>query len=122
MRSYGTFNSRLNLYKKNSLKQKNNETENLNFSINYSMNLSDCFSNKCKKMKKHFSKLKFPTSKDSIDFKFNFYKTLKDLNFTNNINISSSEFFYLRKFKLEKPFKIIDCDKNVGTCLINKDL
>ena len=86
------------------------------------MNLSDCFSNKCKKMRKHFSKLKFPTSKDSIDFKFNFYKTLKDLNFTKIVNISSSEFFYLKKFKVEKPFKIIDCDKNVGICLINTEL
>ena len=60
--------------------------------------------------------------KDSLDFKFNFYKSLKDLSFSTNNNIKSSELYFLKKIKYEKPFKIIDCDKNVGTCFINTKL
>ena len=81
--------------------------------------LSDLFGLKCKRIRSIFNKLKFPTSKDSLDFKFNFYKSLSNLSFNSSINITSSEVHFLKKFKYEKPFKIIDCDKNVGVCFID---
>ena len=111
------------MFKKNIEKKKNSNTsDNLNISFNYIVDPLNSFSLKCKKIKNNFNKLKLATTKDSLDFKFNFYKSLKDLEFTKNINISSSEFYYLKKFKKEKPFKVIECDKNVGTCLINTEL
>ena len=122
--NFNSFNSRLNFFKKNIDKNKNfeNYSDNLDISFHYSSDLLANFSEKCKKSTCYFHKLKLPTFKDSLDFKFNFYKTLKDIEFTSSINISSSEFFYLKKFKREKPFKVIECDKNVGTCLISNEL
>ena len=86
---------------------------------NSSFNLLNCFSDKCKQIRNNFKNITFPLSKDSIDFKFNFYKSLCDLNFTNKFNINRSEFYFLKKFKKEKPFKVIDCDKNIGICFID---
>jgi len=55
-------------------------------------------------------------------FKFNFYKALCDLNIENNFNVTQSEFFYMKKFKSEIPFKIIECDKNIGVCFIDSSI
>ena len=120
--NFNNFNSRLNLSLKNfNRRNKDNSTQsqNLNLTINASNTLLDCFSEKCKKLRNSFNSLKFPTSKASLDFKFSFFKSLKDLNFNHSFNISKQEIFYLKKFVYEKNFKIIDCDKNVGTCFIS---
>ena len=44
------------------------------------------------------------------------------MNISNNFNITRSEFFFLKKFKKEKPFKVIDCDKNIGICFIDNNI
>ena len=125
-KNFNSFNSRLNLnqkkFEKNQIRfgQSINPNENNSFfQVKIPFGLVDCFSDKCKKLKNSFHKLKFPTSKDSLSFKFNFYKALCDLNIENNFNISNSEYFYMKKFLNERVFKVIECDKNIGVCFID---
>lgn len=121
--NFNLFNSRLNLNLRNYEKSRSfrllNSTEPEVFNIKIPFGLVECFYDKCKKLNKSFNKLKFPTSNESLSFKFNFYKALCDLTFENNFNISRSEFYYMKKFKDGNFFKIIECDKNIGVCFID---
>ena len=40
---------------------------------------------------------------------------------TNKYNLSISEIESLCNFSKNKPFKVVECDKNVGVCLISND-
>jgi hypothetical protein len=128
--NFNIFNSRINLNKRNFEKNlirfgesfSPNDQEVSDFIVKIPFGLVECFTDKCKKIRNNFHKLKFPTSKESLSFKFNFYKALCNLNIENNFNITHSEYFYMKKFKFEKPFKIIECDKNIGVCFIDTKL
>ena len=106
-----------NNYQKNILRfvsSTNQGESESNFNVKILFGLVDCFTDKCKKLKKNFQKPNFPTTNKSLSFKFNFYKALCDLNIESNFNVTQSEFFYMKKFKSEISFKIIECDKNIG--------
>ncbi|CAF0724090.1 unnamed protein product [Brachionus calyciflorus] len=62
---------------------------------------------------------KIPLQKETIDFKFEFYKKLRNLYYDFNFNITNSEFESLKYFIKNKLFKILECDKNVGISLIS---
>jgi len=81
----------------------------------------DTFSVKHKKCANKFNNLYFNINQESTNFRFNFYKSLSDVSKIDNlnINIDSNETKYLLEYKKRKPFKIIDCDKNVGLCIIS---
>ena len=72
---------------------------------------------------KTFNKLYFDISKESTNFRFNFYKTLSNVSKIQDIdiNIDITETKYLLEFKKLRPFKIIGCDKNVGLCIISNN-
>jgi len=90
------------------------------------ININECFSEKCKHLKNSFNKLKLKVSKNSLNFKFNFYKALNSLNLKIqseiDINITKNEYESLKIFKDQNKYIIIECDKNIGTCIINKKL
>jgi hypothetical protein len=115
--NFNAFNSRLNIFFKNFSKTKSDSLDNTN-----STSLFKLFMDKRKIIINNFKNVNLPLSKDSIDFKFGFYRSICDLNLTKNFNITKSEFFFLKKFKKEKPFKVIDCDKNVGLCFIDTNI
>ena len=95
-----------------------------NISLNISNNLfSECDSLKCflQKIKYKSDPLNFYLNEETIDFKFNFYKYISNLSFNHNHNLSISEIESLKSFSKNKPFKVAECDKNVGVCLISND-
>ena len=98
-------------------------SDNLNVNIQNwpSMNYIDCFSKKLKKLKNGFFNYQSDCSKESLEFKFNFYKSLPTCTFTKTMNTNLLELNCLRDFSKKKPFKIIDCDKNIGVCFIGND-
>ena len=66
---------------------------------------------------------KFQLQKESIDFRLNLIDKLSDDFFNRNTelkdNMSKDELKSLIDFKQKKPFKILQCDKNVGIILMN---
>ncbi len=75
----------------------------------------DCFFKKVKKSPIPFSILETET----IDFKFDFYKYISTCNFTYKKNLSFSQIESLFYFVKNKPFKVAECDKNVGICILD---
>ena len=112
------FNSLIQIHKNKSIEETANLTENINLNLD-SCNFIDCFSKKLKCINNTFSKLKFNVNKECLDFKFNFYKSLPFCSFAGVMNISFSELKCMKDFIRNKPFKIIDCDKNIGICFIS---
>jgi hypothetical protein len=59
--------------------------------------------------------------KETLDFKFQLFSHLKNLQISNQINLSSSQLDSLISFKKNKPFMVCECDKNIGSCLISNE-
>ena len=122
------FDSALPLFNRNYIFHINSlpsvDYSNDNISLNISNNLfSECDSLKCflQKIKYKSDPLNFYLNEETIDFKFNFYKYISNLSFNHNHNLSISEIESLKSFSKNKPFKVAECDKNVGVCLISND-
>ncbi|CAF1113579.1 unnamed protein product, partial [Brachionus calyciflorus] len=62
-----------------------------------------------------------PLQKETIDFKFELYKNLMNLDYDLNFNINRDQFEALKKYIKYKPFKVIECDKNIGVGLISQE-
>ena len=60
--------------------------------------------------------------KETTEFKFSFYKDvcLDISKFTNNI--SKNEINLIRNYRKYKPFKIVECDKNIGMCIVSHEI
>jgi hypothetical protein len=97
-------------------------------SIRTEQNLSkrevDFFDNLFKSFRKYKSKdNKYPLQYETLEFEFEFYKEFSKLNFKNfKNNISLSEFSKIKDYIKNKPFKILNCDKNIGTAIISQNL
>ena len=124
--NFNKFNSRLKLVKDKYLRditadeiytQDNSEEV---VTIPY-VSFYDVFCKKQKDSSKIFDKLHFNLSRESVNFKFNFYKTLKDVSSVTNINLNFEEIECLKQYKRSKPFLVIDCDKKVGLCIIKQE-
>jgi len=126
--NFNVFNSKLKLTKEKYLRElsltlNSTSTQELNPLPHIPSNsFLDKFLEKMKSLNKTFEKLHFNLSQESINFKFDFYKSLTDLLKTSQSNLTNEEFKYFKQYIKEKPFKVIDCDKNVGLCLINGDI
>ncbi len=128
--NFNAFNSKLKLSKERFLKEisRDNQSNDVQCENRQEMNfesLNSSFLNrfyeKIKSSNKTFNKLHFNLSHESIDFKYNFYKNLSDIFISKNFNLSSEELMCLKLYTLERPFKVIDCDKNVGLCILKDD-
>ncbi len=66
---------------------------------------------------------KYPLQHETLDLEFMIFKESFKLKFSRSLNnISLAEFCHLKKFVKEKPFKIVQCDKNVGFGVISHTL
>ena len=79
----------------------------------------DIFFTKTKILKDTFS---FSLLNESIDFRLELFKYFSNLKFDIKNNLSDSEIKYLFKFIKNKPFKVIDTDKNVGLAILSNEL
>ena len=102
--NYNHFNSLIHLHKNKKSQDDSNLSEELNLELD-NCSFIDCFSNKLKRLKNNFSKLKFDINKESIDFKFNFYKSLPYCPINEVMNASLLELRCLKDF-IKKKQKI----------------
>jgi hypothetical protein len=61
-------------------------------------------------------------SKDCIFFQLELFKQLNNIRFNFISNLDIRELALLKKFVKEKPFKIVELDKNVGSGIISNEL
>ena len=65
---------------------------------------------------------KFPLQKETIELEFEFFKNIDNLVCRNDFNnITLKEYKSIKNFIKLKPFKICQCDKNVGIALLSHD-
>jgi len=84
---------------------------------NFTCESIECF---LKKNKKRFSNI--PLFKDSILFQLEIFKELKNLKIENQHNLSKYELNVLKDFVKNKPFKVVELDKNIGSGIIDNSL
>ena len=89
-------------------------------SINSCSNF-DCIISKLKSNKKR-NDSDFYLNNATIDFRFKVYSKLTKMNFSIQPNLSSRDIYFLKKFTREKPFSIIQCDKNIGLSIASNEL
>ena len=70
------------------------------------------------KFKKSIDPSVLGANKDSFTLVFHFFSLLIKQNFELNVNINRDDFYYLKKFVKEKPFTVLECDKNIGLAFI----
>ena len=117
------FNKKLSFHKW-SLK-KHNKSEEISVSnCNNPENLNDLdddninvyFEHIFKKFQKKKDPLNFRNNIENFEFKYTFYDYLKNIEFDSSYNLSLNQIRTLKFFIKTKPFSVIECDKNVGTC------
>ncbi len=66
---------------------------------------------------------KFPLQIETIEYEFEVYKELSKTTFSTFKNhLSIKEFKEIKTFIKNKPFKVVSCDKNVGSAIISHEL
>jgi hypothetical protein len=89
---------------------------------NFSHESLDNFIELKKKLNKKNNLDKINLSKDCILFQLELFKQLNNIKFNFESNLTKNELSLLKKFVKEKPFKIVELDKNVGSGIISNDL
>ena len=74
-----------------------------------------------KKFEKKKNPLIFRNNHENFEFKYFFYDYLSQIKFSSYYNLTFNQIKTLKEFIKRKPFKVIECDKNVGTCLISNE-
>jgi hypothetical protein len=57
-----------------------------------------------------------------MNIRFNYFNNFSNTQINQDHNVSSSQLYFLKKFIINKPFKIIQCDKNIGTAIDSYEL
>jgi hypothetical protein len=97
---------------------KNNDNKNMNNKkIIYFENLTQNIKRKPKFVPTNLNLLD-----EIIDLRYEIFNELSTIKQEASENLSSYQIFVLKKFLREKPFKIIQCDKNIGTAFISESL
>jgi len=121
-------------YELNKYKRQNIDTNNLldkPQQIQLENQLSECLFFDCifKKLKANLNSKNFidnskkiPFLSQSLEFRFQFIYELSKTKFSKFQNISKSQADALSYFSKEKPFVVLEADKNVGACIISKEL
>ena len=65
---------------------------------------------------------KLGISEDCFKFQLELYKQLESVKFDSNSNLKRGELAIIKKFLKEKPFRVVNLDKNVGTGIISEEL
>lgn len=63
-----------------------------------------------------------PILTETLEFQIELLNQLSKLSLKKHSNISLNEFKSISKFQKEKPFKVVELDKNVGCALISNEL
>ena len=122
----------MDLNKKIFFEEKNYLYKSLNSNFNNSVDVSQNdleVSNHCDSVDCYFNKIKKPLNPShfniqqaSLEFNLEFFKNISNFQYSYKRNLSNDEISFLFKFIKEKPFKIVELDKNVGVGIINNNL
>jgi hypothetical protein len=121
-------NKRIFSEHKNYLYKSLNSSSILNSSNDVNQNDLE-ISNYCDSLDCYFAKLKKPLNpsrfkiqQPSLEFNIEFFKNISNFQYNYKRNLSNDEISFLFKFIKEKPFKVVELDKNVGIGVINNNL
>ena len=64
----------------------------------------------------------FSPTKECLDIRFDFYNKLTQKNFEIKPNLTNSQIQDIKWFLKNKPFSVIQADKNIGLVIISNDL
>lgn len=121
------FNSKIFFENNKNKNSKNKEFKNYEIKNSFDSCIEfDCVLNKLreKNNKENFVKNlnKVPFLNQSLEFRFQFILEFSKTKFTHSQNISFLQAQSLKFFSQYKPFVVLECDKNVGACLISESL
>ena len=74
------------------------------------------------KFKRSIDTYKLEAISDSFSLIFHLFSFINNQNLKFNLNISKSELHFLKKFLKEKPFKVLECDKNIGLAIMSNEI
>ncbi len=75
----------------------------------------------CKSQKTKSNISRIPIISESLNFQIHALKNISEIFSKNKINLNSQELFFLKKYCKEKPFVIVQCDKNIGTAIMSHE-
>jgi predicted GIY-YIG superfamily endonuclease len=61
-------------------------------------------------------------NKELLEYRLNFFTAIKKIEIEINKNLTNEQLKTLKNFKQQKVLKVVECDKNIGMCLIQTDL
>ncbi|CAF1102253.1 unnamed protein product, partial [Brachionus calyciflorus] len=116
---FNYLNGRLFFDKIKSNKHSEDTSQDISFEIE-----NECLDFECllKQFKNRLDFSKLPTLRDSLDFRFNFIREISNYKFNKFVNISQEQITALNYFIKNKPFVVLEADKNVGCCIISREL
>ena len=85
--------------------------------------VSDLLHKFCKKDSyRNFNTDHIPLLNETIQIRTKVFQKL-NIKINNEIvaNLSENQFYFLNKFLKEKPFSVLQCDKNIGTLIISNE-
>jgi hypothetical protein len=108
---------KLNRSDLNNSKSKDDDTEiiKLNSCTNY-----DCILNNLKLQNK--PTYNFNINKLTLDLRFKYFNELSKMSLEIKPNLNSKEIFNIKNFIKNRPFQVIQCDKNIGLAIVSNDL
>jgi hypothetical protein len=65
---------------------------------------------------------RIPIVTETLEFQIELLNQLKNISLDNRSNISLNEYKSIDKFQKEKPFKVVELDKNIGCAIISNEL
>jgi len=65
---------------------------------------------------------RIPIITETLEFQIELLNQLKNISLDNRSNISLNEYKSIDKFQKEKPFKVVELDKNIGCAIISNEL
>ena len=71
---------------------------------------------------KNSNEKNFYLSNDTIDFRLHIFEILSNYNIQIQHNLNKSQLETIYKFSQKNPFKILECDKNIGSAIISNEL
>ncbi len=72
---------------------------------------------------KRFSKFPLPLQEEIVDLEFEIFKNYHNFKYSYiNNNITKLEFISIKQFLKKRPFKVVECDKNLGSAICSNQV
>jgi len=99
--------------------------ENYNKKFENKISIKSCENFDCvfdKNLERSCNDSRFFISKDTLDFRLEIFQNLSDSYSQIEHNLNSFQLESIYNFSKHKPFKIVECDKNIGSAIISHEL